>query len=41
MTRMPTTRFTARILKAAAHGKQIVHATSDPAFRDAADHVAA
>jgi hypothetical protein len=33
-------RVAARILKMAAKPGQIVHATSDPAFREAADHVA-
>jgi hypothetical protein len=34
-------RLAARLLRQLARGGQIVHATSDPAFREAADHVAA
>ncbi len=33
-------RFAARLLKQIARGAQIVHATSDPAFREVADHAA-
>jgi hypothetical protein len=33
-------RFAARLLKQLARPGQIVHATADPAFREAADHVA-
>jgi hypothetical protein len=33
-------RFAARVLKQIARGGQIVHATTDPAFREAADHSA-
>jgi hypothetical protein len=32
-------RFAGRLLKQAARGGQIVHATSDPAFKESADHV--
>ena len=34
-------RLAARLLRQLARGGQIIHATSDPAFREAADHVAA
>lgn len=33
-------RFAARLLKQLARGGQLLHATSDPAFREAADHSA-
>ncbi len=33
-------RFAARLLKQLARGGQLIHATSDPAFREAADHSA-
>lgn len=33
-------RFAARLLKQLARGAQVVHATSDPAFKEAADHSA-
>jgi len=33
-------RFAARLLKQLAKPGQIVHATTDPAFKEAADHVA-
>ncbi len=33
-------RFAARLLKQIAKPGQIVHATSDPAFKEAADHSA-
>jgi hypothetical protein len=36
-----TRRLVARLLRSAAQGAQILHATTDPAFRDDADHVAA
>jgi len=35
-----TRRTIGRLLKQAAKGGQIIHATSDPAFREAADHQA-
>ena len=33
-------RLAARLLKAAARPGQLLHATADPAFREAADHAA-
>lgn len=36
-----TRRVAARLLRQVARGAQIIHATGDPAFREAADHVVA